>query len=43
MPALAGDASVDIGKLEGVYRKREQNGDSSGALSFGELRRARRL
>jgi hypothetical protein len=31
MPALAGDASVDIGKLEGVYRKREQNGDSSGA------------
>jgi len=31
MPGLARDASVDIGKLEGVYRKREQNGDSSGA------------
>jgi hypothetical protein len=30
-PALAGDASVDIGKLEGVYRVRQQNGDSSGA------------
>ena len=29
--ALAGDGSVDIGKLEGVYRKRMPNGDSAGA------------
>jgi hypothetical protein len=29
--ALAGDTSVDIGKIEGTYRKHFQNGDSSGA------------
>ena len=29
--ALAGDGSVDVGKLEGVYRKRMPNGDSAGA------------
>jgi hypothetical protein len=29
--AFAGDASVDIGKIEGVYRDRHRSGDSSGA------------
>ena len=29
--ALAGDGSLDIGGLEGVYRKRMPNGDSAGA------------
>ena len=29
--ALAGDGSLDIGRLEGVYRKRMPNGDSAGA------------
>ena len=28
--ALAGDGSVDIGKIEGVYRKRFQNSNSGG-------------
>jgi hypothetical protein len=28
--ALAGDASVDIGKIEGSYRRRFQNSDSGG-------------
>ena len=33
LPALAfaGDASVDIGKIEGVYRDRHRSGDSTGA------------
>ena len=30
-PALAGDGSVDLARLEGVYRKRVPNGDSAGA------------
>jgi len=29
--ALAGDASVDMGKIEGVYRDRHRSGDSAGA------------
>ena len=29
--ALAGDGSVDVGRLEGIYRKRMPNGDSAGA------------
>lgn len=29
--ALGGDASVDIGKIEGVYRDSHRSGDSSGA------------
>src|SRR5688572_22676238 len=29
-PALAGDGSVDIGRVEGVYRTRFQNSDSGG-------------
>jgi hypothetical protein len=28
--ALAGDSSVDIGKIEGIYRKRFQNSDTGG-------------
>ena len=37
--ALAGDGSVDIGKIEGVYRKRFQNSDSGGNrfMSIDEL------
>ena len=33
LPAIApaGDASVDIRKIEGIYRDRHQSGDSSGA------------
>lgn len=29
--ALAGDAPVDVGKIEGVYRRAFRNGDSAGA------------
>ena len=37
--ALAGDGSVDIGKIEGVYRKRFQNSNSGGNrfMSIDEL------
>ncbi len=37
--ALAGDGSVDIGKIEGVYRKRFQNSDLGGNrfMSIDEL------